>query len=165
MKNLLLLKELLNLKPKNMKKVSVFIFTVLLIFSFGAQEAFSQVSETVGPNSMTIGITITAAQSGSARSAIKPYDILTVTDASPANEISLSADTNSIPDNLILGIGGNPAAQYNIILYDVSGKLLLESITKGSATTLSMALFLPSTYLLKVLEGTNEVRTFRIIKN
>ena len=146
------------------EKASVFIFTVLLIFSFGAQEAFSQVTETTVPNSMTIGITVTA-KPGSATLATKPYDILTVTDANPANEISLSPDTKIASGNLILGIGGNPAVQYSISLYDVSGKLLLESITTGSVTTLSMALFPPSTYLLKVLEGTNEIRTFRIIKN
>ncbi|MEI6678530.1 MAG: T9SS type A sorting domain-containing protein [Mariniphaga sp.] len=147
-----------------MKKASIFIFTLLVIFSFGAKEAFSQVTESTVPNSMTIGITVTA-KPRSATLATKPYDILTVTDANPANKISLSVDPNSIPDNLIIGVGGNPAVQYSTSLYDVSGKLLLESITTGSVTKLSMALFPPSTYLLKVLEGTNEIRTFRIIKN
>lgn len=164
MKNLLLLNELLNLNAKCMKRASIFIFILLLIVSIDALEAFSQVTETTVPNSMTIGITVTA-KPGSAILATKMFDILTVTDANPANEITLSPDTKKVPGNLILGVGGNPAAQYSIRMYDVSGKLLLESITTGSVTTLSMALFPPSTYLLKVLEGTNEIRTFRIIKN
>ena len=164
MKNLLLLNELMNLNTKCMKKASIFIFTLLLNFSFGAQEAFSQVTETAVPNSMTRGITVTA-KPGSAKLALQPYEILTVTDANPANEITLSHDTNTVPDNLILGIGGNPAAQYSIILYDLSGNLLLERETTGNITALSMAAFPPSTYLLKVLQEKSEIRTFRIIKN
>jgi hypothetical protein len=132
--------------------------------TIGTQEVFSRVTETVVPNSITIGITVTA-KPGSARSATKPYDILTVTDASPANEIILSAETNTVPDNLKLSIGGNPDVQYSISLYDVSGKLLFEKETTGNTTAISMVSFPPSTYLLKVLQERNEIRTFRIIKN
>lgn len=148
-----------------MKKNLNILFVLVLIATIGSQKAFGQATETMGTNSMTFGITVIAVQPGSAKSSIQPYEILTVTDADPSNEISLAVDTNSIPDNLALSIGGNPAPKYNISLYDLSGKLLLEKETLGKATAIPMASFPPSTYLLKVFQGKNEIRTFRIIKN
>jgi hypothetical protein len=140
------------------------LFVLILIASIGIQQAYSQVTESVAPNSMTVGITITA-KPGATKSASEPYVISTESDASPAIELSLSVDTKTGTDNLMLNSGKNPTDQYTISIYDTAGKLLLTKETSENKTVLSLASFPASTYFLKVLQGKNEIRTFRIIKN
>ncbi|MFZ4411820.1 MAG: T9SS type A sorting domain-containing protein [Bacteroidales bacterium] len=148
-----------------MKTTLNFLLFLTLSTGLFTKIATAQNTVSMGVNSISIGITVATAQPGLAISATKAYDILTVTDVSPANEISLSADTNTISDNLTLNISANPAAQYSVRLSDVNGMLLLENETTGNTTQLSMVSFPPSIYLLKVLQNNNEIRTFRIIKN
>jgi hypothetical protein len=157
----------LNLKiieSNHMKTKFNLLFVLILIASIGIQQAYSQVTETVAPNSMTVGITITA-KPGSTKSVSEPYEISTESDASPTNEITLSVDTKTEPDNLMLNSSDNPTVQYSVSLYDAAGKLLLTKETLENKTVLPMASFPASTYFLKVLQGKNEIRTFRIIKN
>ena len=148
-----------------MKTTLSFLLLLTLTAGFFTKITSAQNTVTMGVNSVSIGITVATVQPVFPISATKAYDILTVTDVSPANEISLSADTNTISDNLTLSISGNPATQYSIRLSDISGLLLLEEETTGNTTALLMASFPPSVYLLKVLQNNNEIRTFRIIKN
>jgi len=147
-----------------MKNLFFTSIVLTLIISFGAEDAFSQVTEAVTPNSMTVGVTITVkAERG--KTATNPFLISTVTDASPSIDIILTADPKAVSESLILSIGDNPVPQYSISLYDKSNTLLFEKATTGNLTTLSMAEFPASNYFLKVAKEDKEIRIFSIVKN
>lgn len=61
-----------------------------------------------------------------------------------------------IPIENIIGL------QYKI--YDIHGKLLQNKILKENETEISFANFSPSTYFIKVSDGSKVLKTFKIVK-
>ena len=50
-------------------------------------------------------------------------------------------------------------------LYDINGRCILEGMIRAENTEVPLEKFSPSTYLLKILKGDQNIRTFKIIKN
>jgi hypothetical protein len=49
-------------------------------------------------------------------------------------------------------------------VYDVTGKLIQSEKITGNHTTIGMNNLVPATYFVKVIQGNQEVKTFKIIK-
>jgi hypothetical protein len=50
-------------------------------------------------------------------------------------------------------------------LFDISGKLLEYNKVKDNETIIDMSQLVPSTYFLKIIQNTKDVKSFKIIKN
>ncbi len=146
-----------------MKKIVTLFFILSLSTLIVVEKSFSQTTVTGGATSLTIGITVTAVTPRSGDIVKKAYEITVA--SGEANTILLTADTNQASDNLILSSVGAAGSKYIINLNDNSGKSLLVKEISGDTTYVSMAGFLPATYFVKVLQGTKEVRSFKVVKN
>jgi len=130
-------------------------------------------SSSGGTVSYTIGQVFYTFQSGTNGSIIEgiqqPYEITVVSGTEEAREI-----------NLILSVYPNPASYYLILkvnastvhsfqslnyqLLDLSGKLLENKKIEGTETSIVISNLMPGTYLLKVIDGNKEIKTFKISK-
>ncbi len=97
----------------------------------------------------------------------QPYEIFVVTAIEEANGISLSmaAYPNPTSGILTLTINGIYVLDLSYQLYDMQGKLLENRKISGIRTSIVMSNLLPAAYFVKVIQGNNEVKTFKIIKN
>ena len=78
--------------------------------------------------------------------------------------LSVTAYPNPTTDYLTLRIDEFDISNLSYQLYDISGKLLQNEKITGSQTSIVMGNFVPATYFVKVIQGTQEVKTFKIIK-
>ena len=102
----------------------------------------------------------------------QPFEISVVTGLEEAKGINLtvSAYPNPTTDYLTLSINDNvktrhALSQLSYQLYDMNGKLLQNEKITGSQTSIVMSNLVPATYFVKVIQGSKEVKVFKIIKN
>ena len=94
-------------------------------------------------------------------------------------EISMVTGLENTKINLVVSAYPNPTTDYLILtvkdfelstlplsfsLYDILGRLLHTGKIEGSKTSIVMSTLASSIYLLKVVQGKKEVKTFKIIK-
>ncbi len=101
----------------------------------------------------------------------QPYEISVVTAREGSDEIKLSVSVypNPTADNLTLSMydevsASNDLSQYSYQFFDMNGKLLQGARITDTQTSITMSNLPPSTYLLKVNSGNNEIKSFKIIK-
>lgn len=96
-----------------------------------------------------------------------PYEIAVVTAIDDAEGIQISASVypNPTTDHLILSISEFDISNLVYQLYDMNGRLLQNGVVTGNKTTIYMSDFVPASYFVKVMQGTNEVKTFKVIKH
>lgn len=148
-----------------MKKLLTILFMSCLTLSVFVQKALAQTSENVGATGITFELTVTAVEPGSNTNVSEQFVITNLTGDNLSKEINLSIDPDSGSGNLMLSIGNIAETGYIINLYDNNGKQLLVKETNGNHTPVPMTSYPPATYFLKVLQGTKEIRSFKIIKN
>ncbi len=159
------------------------LITVLLAFTFSLSSSFAQeIIPAAGGNaggsggsvSYSIGqlfYKINPGTDGSVAEGVQqPYEISVVTGIQEATGINLVVSAFPIPaaDFLILRVEDYDFEDLDYLLYDVSGRLLMEGKVTSSETTIYMTNLVPAVYFLKVLQirpSYLEVKTFRIIKN
>jgi Secretion system C-terminal sorting domain len=158
------------------KKVRLSIVLLLCIALTGvhAQEALTtsggNASGSGGSANYSVGQIFYTTNSGIngsvAQGVQQPFEISVVTAIEEAKEISINimAYPNPATDYLILKIEGELQAQYIASLYDLNGKLLEYKKVEGNETTISMEKLVPATYFLKLIQGSKEIKTFKIIK-
>ena len=97
----------------------------------------------------------------------QPYEISVVTAIEDAKGINLSVSAypNPTTDYLTLSIGEFDISNVSYQLYDMNGKLLQNEKITGNQTSIVMSNLVPATYFVKVIQGSKEVKTFKIIKN
>ena len=100
----------------------------------------------------------------------QPYEISIVTAIEEANGINLSVSAypNPVADYLTLEVNVSTtlnAQSMSYQLYDMNGQLLQNEKITIKQTSIMMNHLVPATYFVKVLEGTKEIKTFKIIKN
>lgn len=122
-----------------------------------------------GSVSYTIGQITCSTLSGSngtvAQGIQQPYEISVVTAIKNTEGITFSLYPN--PTNGIVKLVIRTKDFYNLKfqLYDLNGILFQEKEINSEETEISMDRLLPSIYFLKVMNGSKEVKTFKIIKN
>ncbi len=97
----------------------------------------------------------------------QPYEISIVTGMEEAEGINLviSAYPNPATDYLHLAVESGKLKNLSFQLYNMSGELLQSEKITSSSTSILMSHFVPATYFLKVVEGSKEVKTFKVIKS
>jgi len=100
----------------------------------------------------------------------QPYEISVVTVTNEAIDISLmiSVYPNPTSDYLILEVDASTTLSIQSMsyqLFDMQGRLLETKKLEGNQICIVMSDRLPATYFLKLIDGTKEVKTFKIIKN
>jgi hypothetical protein len=95
------------------------------------------------------------------------YEIAVVTAVKETKGINLSvtAYPNPTTDYLTLSINEFDISNLSYQLFDMQGKLLQSEKITGNQTSIVMSNFIPASYLLKIIEGKKEVKTFKIIKH
>jgi len=96
----------------------------------------------------------------------QPYEISVVTAIEEAKGINLSvtAYPNPTTDYLILDIPDFHLFPFTFSLYDMNGKLLQNEKITGKQTSIVMSNLVPANYFVKVIQGSKEVKTFKIVK-
>ena len=157
--------------------------SVILLFSLGltglqAQEVIpstgGNASGSGGTVSYTVGQVIYNTNTGTngsvAQGIQQPYEISIVSGVDETESINLilSAYPNPTTDFLTLKIDASATLSIQSMsyqLYDISGKLLESKKIEGNETSIDMKNLVPAIYFLKVIQGSKEVKTFKIIKN
>lgn len=157
-----------------------FNLSAVLLFFLGltglqAQESIntsgSNVSGEEGSVSYSIGqivYTTNTGTSGSVAQGVQqPFEISVVTGLEEAKGINLSvaAYPNPTTDYLTLSIGEFDISNLSYQLYDMNGKLLGNEKLSGNETQINMSNYVPATYFVKVINGNQSIKTFKIIKN
>lgn len=87
---------------------------------------------------------------------VKEYDAIT---------LGFNIYPNPTIDYLTLDVNDFPLEKLDYVLHDLSGRVLLTDALHQNKTIIEMINFPPSTYFLKVSDGTAIMKTFKIIKN
>ena len=159
------------------KKVKLFTLFLLILGLSGlqAQQALpttgGNAQGTGGSASYSVGQVVYTTNTGTngsvAQGVQQPFEISVVLGLKQAKGINLTftAYPNPTTDYLILRIEeyNNPDLSYQ--LFDINGKILdTHKITIGE-TTIAMSNFVAGTYVLKITNNNQEVKSFKIIKN
>jgi len=163
-----------------LKKVKL---SAILLFGLGLTElqahevipaAVGNASGSADTVSYSVGQVIYTTNTGTngtvAQGVQQPFEISIVTGLEEAKGINLmvSAYPNPTTDFLNLKVDASNALNIQLLsyqLYDMSGNLLEIKKLVGNQTSIVMSYLVRATYFLKVIEGSKEVKTFKIIKN
>ena len=78
--------------------------------------------------------------------------------------LNLSTYPNPTKDNIILNIDIKDLNNFSYQLFDVKGQCISNGKVKKEKTTISLINLSTGIYILKVLQKTNQLKTFKIIK-
>jgi hypothetical protein len=114
--------------------------------------------------------TNTGANGSVAQGVQQPYEISMVIGLEEAKSINLVVSAYPNPANDYLQLQMDAATLLSIKsmsyqLYDINGKLLQKGEITGNQTNIAMSNLLPAIYFVKVIQGSKEIKTFKIIKN
>ncbi|MEN8251349.1 MAG: T9SS type A sorting domain-containing protein [Bacteroidota bacterium] len=155
------------------------ILSALLLLGFGltglqAQEAMlSTGGDALGSGgsvSYSVGQVVYTTNTGTSGSVVQgvqqPYEISEVTGLEEANGINLmvSAYPNPTTDYLILRIDELDVSNLSYQVHDINGKFLQNEKINSNQTRIALGNLVPSTYFIKVIQGSKEVKIFKIIK-
>jgi hypothetical protein len=157
----------------------VTIVSILYLFVLSAVIQAQNTTLTTGENatgtggsmSYSVGQTVYTTYTGTTGSESmgvqQPYEISILSAISTPNEILLECNVfpNPTHGNLKLIVGTSNFENVRLKIYDLNGITIWEKRIEARETEISMESLSPSTYFLKVLRGTSELVTFKIIKN
>ena len=156
-------------------KLSAVLLLGLGLTGLQAQESVNatggNASGSGGSASYSVGqvvYTTNTSTSGSVTQGIQqPYEISVVTAIEEAKDINLSvtAYPNPTTDYLTLEVKDFEFLNLNFQLYDMQGKLLQNEKLNGTETQINMSKYVPSTYFVRVIQGNQSIKEFKIIKN
>jgi hypothetical protein len=124
-----------------------------------------------GTVSYTVGQIVYTKNSGtsgsSAQGVQQPYEISVITGLEEARDISLEVMVypNPAQDFVKLIIKNYEVDNLRYQLFDINGSLIKDSKVEVNEIQILIQNLKPSAYLLKVIQGKKEIKTFKIIKN
>jgi len=156
-------------------KLSAVLLLGLGLTGLQAQESVNatggNASGSGGSVSYSVGQVVYTTNTGTtgsvAQGVQQPYEISVVTAIEEAKGINLSvtAYPNPTTDYLTLRIDEFEISNLSFQLYDMNGKLLQNEKITGNQTSIVMSNLVPSTYFVKVINGNQSIKEFKIIKN
>lgn len=110
--------------------------------------------------------TVAGASGSVAQGVQQPYEISVLSVNEQAKNLHISAYPNPTADYIFLSLDFNcsDGADLSYQLYDMVGRLVQSEKITGTQTGIAMSGLVPATYFVKVMEGKNELETFKIIK-
>lgn len=108
-----------------------------------------------------------AGTNGSATEGVQqPYDIFVITGIDNAKGINLwfSAYPNPATDHFTLEVKDIDLSAIDYQLLDLQGKILQSKKITGNKTAIPLSNLAPATYFVKVIQGSQLIKTFKIIK-
>lgn len=111
--------------------------------------------------------TFSATTGSVAQGVQQPYEISVVTAIENTEGITLEYKVypNPTSGEIILTIKPFEGDNFRCRLYDMNGILLMDKLIISDITEISMENLAPAPYILIVMNGNMEIKTFRIIKN
>ena len=162
------------MRHKRLKLITT-LFLCLGLMSTQAQEAIpasgGNASGSGGSTSYTVGQivfnTITGTSGSVAQGVQQPYEISTTIGIPAAKGIELvcSAFPNPTQDYLTIKVENYDLKNLSYQLYDANGKLLGNEKLSSNQTKINMVGLAVAIYYVRILDKSNEVKTFKIIKN
>ncbi|PQA90191.1 Por secretion system C-terminal sorting domain-containing protein [Chryseobacterium piscicola] len=157
-----------------MNQKKLFIAPLLLVL---AQMNAQQTVATSGGNatgsggtaSYTVGqamYTTSTGTAGSLSSGVQQdYSITAFLGTDNLNiSLQVSVYPNPVVSQLSLKIKNTDVKSLSYQLYDLSGRIISKQKISAETTSIEMGQLPPSTFILKVLQGTKDLKTFKIIK-
>ena len=97
----------------------------------------------------------------------QPYEISAVTSVDEVKDINLicSVYPNPTTGFLILKVANYENNKFSYCLYGVTGNLIETKKVLANETQISMGNLVSGSYFLKINSGSQEIKTFKIIKN
>lgn len=164
-----------NFKGKSIVIAMVFSICTFSLSSVSAQEGINasggNAAGSGGSVSYSVGQMMYQSHSGTNGSitegAQQPYEISTLTSIEAAKNIhlSISAHPNPTTNYLTLEIEAFDHSNLRFQLYNALGKLLQNEKIIDKKSSIVMSSLAPGIYFLNIVEGNNEVKTFKIVKN
>jgi len=151
------------------------LFTLSFSFSsVSAQESLNTTGGNVlgsgGSVSYSIGQltyqTYTGTNGSVSEGVQQPYEIsiVTATELAKGVNLSISAYPNPTTDYLTLSIDELEISNLSFQLYDMKAKLLQNEKITDKHTNIVMSNLPTATYFVKVMQGSKEIKTFKIVK-
>lgn len=149
---------------------------MLLFVGLHAQESTTasggEASGDGGTVSYSVGQVVYGTHSGTTGSVSEgiqqPYEISVIIGLEETGiNLNISAFPNPTTDYLILKIAddAHQESRFTITLYDLNGRVIEQQVVVSNETAIDMASLNAATYILKVNNENQEVKTFKIIKN
>jgi hypothetical protein len=159
-----------------MKKLLIILTIMLLFVGLHAQESTTasggKASGDGGTVSYSVGQVVYGTHSGTTGSVSEgiqqPYEISVIIGLEETGiNLNISAFPNPTTDFLILKIAddAHQESRFTITLYDLNGRVIEQQVVVSNETAIDMASLNAATYILKVNNENQEVKTFKIIKN
>lgn len=158
------------------KKFIILMITSVLSFSLFGQStvvpAGGTASGSGGSVTYTIGQIANQKVDGNGLYIIEgvqqPYEIQVVgVDNYPGINLSAKVYPNPTTDKVVLSISNFeiPSSGLFLQLFDINGKQLKMMVIKEEQTEIDLSDFAAATYQLRVINGKNVIKTFKVIKN
>ena len=139
-----------------------------------AQEAFvssaSEASGTGGSVSYSVGQLLTNSQTTSNTTIDvgiqQPLQIVTLSNPEVTRvQLTAKAYPNPSTDFVVLSLTEASYEEMEYALYSMNGSLVYQASVTAAETTIDLRRFAVGTYVLRVTQHQNEIKTFKIIKN
>ena len=166
--------RMLNLKlQKEMKKrlmLCLCVFVLPLAAQNGTVAAGADLGGAGGSASATTGqidyFTITGSGGVVTSGQQQPYEIWVITGVElPGIELSMAVYPNPATDYVVLRVEEMPTAPIRYALYNLSGQLLDSQEILQPTTQIVLSQYAMGAYLLKIFDGDDAIKTFKVIKN
>ena len=155
-------------------KLSAVLLLGLGLTGLQAQESVNATGTNASGSGGTVSYSVgqvvyttnTGASGSVAQGVQQPFEISIVTGNEEAKGINLSVSAypNPTTDYLTLRIDEFDISNLSYQLYDMNGKLLQNEKIIDNQTSISMSNLVRANYLVIVIQGNKEVKTFKIIK-
>lgn len=159
---------------KQIIAVITFLFTLFPIFNYaqtGTNSAGGEGSGNGGKVSFSVGQTFyisNKASNGSVSEGVQqPFEIsvLSTQENMEGIQLFINAYPNPTSDHLTLSISNFDEPNLSYQLFDMQGRLIINESITNSTTNISMINLVSSTYILKIFQKNQELKTFKIIKH
>jgi hypothetical protein len=162
-----------------MKSLKLILFTsvVILITVFTAKSQTAVLSaggEAIGDDgniSYSIGqvsySTYSETDGSISEGVQQPYEISMITEVADYSSIDLSISVypNPTKDNVLIKSESRESLNLYYQLLDLNGKIIREEKMYSTEESIEMINLPPATYILRINEETNLIKSFKIIKN
>lgn len=155
-----------------MKSIILFLVIILYCAGVSGQQVVSTAGGTLGnvngSMSYTIGEGVAQTLTGGGIALTQGFQqaYITVSEIVEIKDLgfSISAFPNPTTDVVKLGIGKEDLSGLQYLLFDFSGKLMNQKVIESNETSVPFRHLSAGPYILKVLDGKQELKTFKIIK-